>query len=154
MQQGGARVNSGRPPDPNSLRSLKGAGDWVTLPSEGRQGEPPEWPLDGQVAREAYFWKRLWKKPQAVMWERLGQEVEVALYVRNLIGAEKHGAPVNLGTLTRQGADALGLTIPGMRLNRWKIAKDEVTERRDDKSTPAQPSARDRLGLVRNAEAG
>lgn len=66
------------------------------------------------------------------MWERYGQEFEVALYVRRFSEAEELEARVNLSTLVRQMADSLGLTTPGMRANRWRINRDD--------DTPAQPS--------------
>lgn len=149
MPRGGARTNSGPAPDPMALRRERDAGEWTILPAEGRPGDAPEWPLVGRCARELDLWDRLWAKPQAMMWERLGQELEVALYVRNLALAEQPGAPVNLGTLVRQMADSLGLTTPGLRNNRWRITRDEVTERRQDSPTPAsRPSSRGRLKVV------
>lgn len=155
MPKGGARTNSGPSPDPNALRRERDHGEWTTLPAEGRSGEPPAWPLRGQSEREQTLWITLWAKPQALMWERFGQELEVALFVRNLSMAELPGAPVNLGTLVRQMADSLGLTTPGLRNNRWRIARDEVAERRADKAAPAASNTRDRLKSVRSAtEAG
>ncbi|MEU4399767.1 hypothetical protein [Micromonospora orduensis] len=149
MPRGGARTNSGPAPDPTALRRERDAGEWTVLPAEGRPGDAPEWPLVGRCARELDLWDRLWAKPQALMWERLGQELEVALYVRNLALAEQPGAPVNLGTLVRQMADSLGLTTPGLRNNRWRITRDEVTERRQDTPAPsARPSSRARLKVV------
>jgi hypothetical protein len=58
---------------------------------------------------------------------------------------------VNLSTLIRQMADSLGLTTPGMRANRWRIATDEVAERREGagKQQPAtRRAARDRFKVV------
>lgn len=53
MPRGGARVNSGPPPDPNALRRDRpsDAACWTTLPAEGRrkangaQAAAPPWPL-------------------------------------------------------------------------------------------------------------
>lgn len=47
MPRGGARANSGPPPDPNALRRERPSDKetWRTLPAEGRQGDPPAWPL-------------------------------------------------------------------------------------------------------------
>jgi hypothetical protein len=59
------------------------------------------------------------------MWERFGQHLEVALYVRRLVEAEQPKSMVNLSTLVRQMADSLGLTTPGMRANRWRIDRPE-----------------------------
>jgi hypothetical protein len=118
------------------------------LPSEGRQGEPPTWPLLGQSEREAELWGLLWRKPQALMWERFGQELEVALYVRRLAEAEEPDARVNLSTLVRQMADSLGLTTPGMRSNRWRITRDEEPRPAAGRAVAPRSSARSRLKVV------
>lgn len=149
MPKGGARARSGPAPDPTALRRERDAGEWTVLPAEGRPGDPPRWPLVGQSDREAELWARLWSKPQALMWERLGQDLEVALFVRNFALAELPGAPINLGTLVRQQQDSLGLTTPGLRANRWRITRDEVAERRADApAQAARPSSRGRLKVV------
>lgn len=153
MPKGGARVNSGPAPDPNALRRSRDVGDWTTLPAEGREGESPEWPLNGRCARELDLWDLLWKKPQALMWERYGQEYEVALYVRRFAESEIPGSAVNLSTLVRQMADSLGLSTPGMRNNRWRISGDEVAARRAESEAPApRKSSRDRLKVVNGGE--
>ena len=85
---GGARAHSGPAPDPNALRRDRDGESWVTLPAEGRSGAAPKWPLAGKSKREAELWAQEWKRPQAVIWEANGQEIEVALYVRSLIAAE------------------------------------------------------------------
>jgi hypothetical protein len=90
------------------------------------------------------------------MWERYGQEFEVALYVRRFSEAELMDSRVNLSTLVRQMADSLGLTTPGMRANRWRIAADEVAERRESsgKQEPAvRRTARDRFKVVPGGDA-
>lgn len=151
MAKGGARARSGPAPDPNALRRERDAGEWTILPAEGRQGATPDWPLTEQTDREDDLWIVLWAKPQALMWERYGQEIEVALYVRRLAEAEKGDAGVNLGTLVRQMSDSLGLTTPGMRANRWRIDRvEEETEQRPTAGpAPIAPnSARARLRAV------
>ena len=127
MPKGGARTRSGPAPDPTALARERDAGEWTILPADGRQGATPDWPLLGQGDREAGLWERLWQKPQALMWERYGLQMEVALYVRRFTEAELPDSSVNLSTLVRQMADSLGLTTPGMRANRWRIdrASDE-----------------------------
>lgn len=153
MPSGGARARSGPPPDPTALRRERDSGEWVTLPADGRQGAPPAWPLSAQTKREGELWARLWSSPQAVAWERLGQELEVALYVRRLTEAEKRGAPVAVGTLVRQMADSLGLTTPGLRSNRWKIeARPVGAEERAPRAAPG--SSRARLQVVADADGG
>ena len=143
MPKGGARTRSGPPPDPTALSTVDG--EWVTLPAAGRTSPAPEWPLPGLADREAAVWSQLWAKPQALEWERLGNEHYVALFVRRLCEAELPGAPVNLSTLVRQMSDELGLTAGGMARNRWKI------ERTDAKASPPAPeraSAKSRLTMV------
>lgn len=47
MPSGGARVSSGPPPDPNSLRTAKliDKDGWLNLPAGGYDGPVPDWPL-------------------------------------------------------------------------------------------------------------
>lgn len=124
MPSGGTRARSGPPPDPNALRRDRGTdAAWTTLPASGRSGDPPAWPLELQTERERVLWGREWKRPQALMWERNGQEHEVALYVRCLVQSEDPDSPVSLRTLVRQMQEGLGLSIPGLARNRWVIAE-------------------------------
>jgi hypothetical protein len=151
MPKGGARTRSGPAPDPTALRRERDAGEWTILPAEGREGATPDWPFEEQSVREAVLWERLWEKPQGLMWERYGQEIEVALYARRLAEAEKPESAVVLSTLVRQMADSLGLTTPGMRGNRWRI--DRVSEEDETVAGPSAPvveaaSARARLRAV------
>jgi hypothetical protein len=119
----GGHARSGPAPDPTALRRERDAGDWTTLPVEGRKGETPAWPLLGLSDREAELWEGLWSKPQAVMWESQEQQLEVALFVRNLTLVELPNSPINAGTLLRQQMDSLGLTTPGLRQHRWRIGR-------------------------------
>lgn len=150
MPKGGARTRSGPAPDPTALRRERDAGEWTILPVEGRQGATPDWPLTEQSTREAELWKSLWRKPQALMWERYDQGLEVALYVRRLVEAEEPKSPVVLSTLVRQLADSLGLTTPGMRSNRWRIDQEAQAARpaATATATVAPNSARARLRAV------
>ncbi|MEO3978783.1 hypothetical protein [Streptomyces sp. CAU 1734] len=149
MPKGGARSRSGPAPDPDALRRERDAGEWTILPADGRHGATPEWPLLEQTERENELWERLWRLPQALMWERYSQEIEVALYVRRLAAAEEPDAGVNLGTLVRQMSDSLGLTTPGIRANRWRIDRvEEAEEVPDGPMRPAANSARARLRAV------
>lgn len=149
MPKGGARSRSGPAPDPTALRRERDAGEWTILPAEGRQGATPDWPLTEQSDREAGLWDRLWRKPQALMWERYDQTIEVALYVRRLAEAEEPKSVVVLSTLVRQMADSLGLTTPGMRANRWRIDREaEAVPRPAGPVVPAANSARARLRAV------
>jgi hypothetical protein len=149
MPKGGARTRSGPAPDPNALKRDRDAGEWTILPAEGRQGATPDWPLTSQAEREEDLWEDLWSKPQALVWERYSQEIEVALYVRRLVEAEERGSAAVLTTLVRQMADSLGLTTPGMRANRWRIDRPEEADEHTAGPTPiAANSARARLRAV------
>lgn len=159
MASGGARTRSGPAPDPHALRRDRptDAAGWTTLPSEGRTGDPPAWPLTDATERENDLWWVLWRKPQALLWQSNGQVFEVAMYVRCFAEAEKAGAASSLRTLVRQQADALLLTIPAMRAARVKIAADEVAEKRTaaaKKSAPPAPSSRTRLRAVKGGKRG
>lgn len=152
MPKGGARTRSGPPPDPNALKRERDAGEWTILPAGGREGATPDWPFEEQSVREVVLWERLWRMPQALMWERYGQYFEVGLYVRRLAEAEKPDSAVVLSTLVRQIADSLGLTTPGMRSNRWRIDRpseeDEAPTGSGEAPAIAPNSARARLRAV------
>jgi hypothetical protein len=130
-----------------ALRRERDAGEWTILPAEGRQGATPDWPLTEQTIRESELWEKLWAMPQALMWERYGQDLEVALYVRRLTEAELNDSRVNLTTVVKQMADSLGLTTPGLRANRWRITADEVAAKRE---APARTAAAGRSGTARS----
>ena len=125
----GGHARSGIAPDPNALRRERTSdknGEWVHLPAEGRQGEPPPWPLDRPAQRELQLWADLWVKPQAVQWDTLGLHLMVAAYVRTVIRFEQDDAAVALGSLLRGQETDLGLNVPGLRANRWIIDTPEA----------------------------
>ena len=144
MAKGGARARSGPPPDPESLTQTDG--EWTMLPATGRAGRAPKWPLSKQTARERSLWAVEWRRPQAVMWERQGQEAEVALYVRSLVAAEQVDASVAVRTLVRQQMEALGISMQGMLRNRWRIADVDLVD--DDDGFEDADDVRSRLTVV------
>lgn len=145
MPSGGARARSGPPPDPNALRRDRNTdAAWTTLPASGRTAPAPDWPLELQTDRERVIWAKEWARPQALMWERNGQEHEVALYVRCLVQSEEPDSPVSLRTLVRQMQEGLGLSIPGMHRHRWVIA-DSVGPQIAAPTSGNVVSARDRF---------
>lgn len=173
MPSGGARARSGPPADPSALRRDR-AGDaaWTTLPAEGFTGEVPEFPLPKITVWNVYFedkkrvreydegatasrwedelglWTALWRKPQAVMWARLGLEYEVAAYVRCYIESTGEDSNSGLKTAALRMAAEIGLSLPGMHSLRWKFAEDEVAAKRGSAPAPAGKSARDRLKVI------
>lgn len=157
MPRGGARVRSGPPPDPAALRRDRGTdGEWLVLPAR-HDGPAPDWPLLEASDRELELWSELWRKGQAAEWARRGLELEVALYVRRFVEAERPMSAVALTTVVRQLGDALGLTVPGARANRWVIAEDELAVARAAElrqaGRPAASSAKTRLRAVVDANA-
>lgn len=153
MPRGGARVVSGPPPDPNALRRDR-PGDkagWTTLPVEGRPGKAPVWPLTEQTDREIELWVDLWSRPQAVMWERLGQEYEVAMCARMLARAEAPKSSVELLKTVKQFFDSLGLSTAGMLRNRWRLSEGGAPAAASStpaRKVPARKSSRSRLKVV------
>ena len=156
MASGGARPRSGPAPDPNALRrDRKSDAGWTVLPTSGREGDAPEWPLTEWSRREEVLWVAFWRKPQAILWERNAQAYEVAMHVRSFAEAEKPDASVSLRTLVRQQADALLLTIPAMHSARVKLSDDQVGAKRAAKEPAAKaPSSRNRLQAVSGDSGG
>lgn len=122
-------------PKPDGQRRRRNATVAMTrLPAEGRQGDPPPWPLDWGSEDELALWDDLWHTPQAVVWERYRWTRAVARYCTLITLAES-------GTLTisqqvsvmaeiRQIEDRLGLNPVAMLRLRWEVAPDEVGEAR------------------------
>lgn len=155
MPKGGARSRSGPAPDPNAIRRDRPSDQagWTVLDRRGRRGTAPAWPLTKASPREVVVWRRQWKRPQAIEWERNGQEEEVAIYVRALVVAEDPSAPTSSRVLVRQLQDSLGISLPGMQRLRWHIGEpksfvvdaDGATKKpRTVRGTPA----RDRFRVI------
>lgn len=144
MPSGGTRTRSGPPPDPNALRrDRKDDAGWVTLPAGGFDGDAPAFPFNGSDA-ELDYWSKLWAKPQAIMWSKLGMEFQVAAYVRAYLESVAKGASAGLKGAVLRMEGELGLSLPGMHSLRWKISEDELSDRRAETASAPQ-SARDRL---------
>lgn len=175
MPSGGSRPGAGRPPAEHSRAKDRRAraiakgkpvpviddGDWLMLPREGRSGNPPAWPLSKpskpteQSRREQEIWRRLWKTPQALGWDKVGVDRDhIALYVRYLVEAEQEGAVIGGRNLVRHYADSLGLTGPGLRMLRWRIGQPPKIAAPDPVplADPIRPapgrSARERFKLL------
>lgn len=138
MARGGPRARSG--PAPTSTeRSHKAkatAEGWTTLPADGRDGPMPAWPLVSPTDREMELWERLWESPQAVMWEQLHLDMEVASYVRLMARAEAPRSSAIIWGQVKMVAESLGLSAAGMARNRWTVASVN-----DDTDSDAPQSA-------------
>ncbi|MEJ6019864.1 phage terminase small subunit [Corynebacterium sp. H113] len=142
----------GPPPKNDGTRRTKGALPYVLaeLPSEGRKGRAPAWPLAGRAPRG---WAALWRLPQAVMWEKMHSELAVARYLLLRVDmedamAEKKEVKSAVFSEIRQSEDALGLSPKGMQTLRWRVRLDEVEEQRQHKRASNPANRRARLKVV------
>jgi hypothetical protein len=156
MPPGGARNRSGPQPDENSLKSARIGYKLTTLPAEGYDGEAPAFPLHDDTARELELWAWVWTTPQACAWiKEPWRHRTVALWVRWSVRMEDPEAPAALGNVVVRLADQVGMTPAGLKENGWKVAADQLAERRAEKAPASTaPTARDRLKAVRSAAAG
>ena len=160
VARGGARVNSGPPPDPNALRRERkdDKAGWRLLPPEGRAGDAPSWPLGPAAegvaldhAVEAEMWATLWRAPQAVVWDELGWTMEVALYCRYMAMAS--AGDMKAAGEARQWSDRLGLNPAAMLRNRWRVDVPQAVASTGSAKPIQRKSARERrLELVKDAE--
>jgi hypothetical protein len=154
MPKGGARIRSGPAPtsDQRSHKAAASADGWVTLPAEGRDGPLPPFPLDSPTSREMELWERLWEYPQAVAWEQLHQDFEVASYVRLIVRAEHPRSSAIVWGQVKQFAESLGLSVSGMQRNRWVVAPLDTDEDAGAQAGPSRAvtSLNDRLRAVAN----
>lgn len=154
MPRGGARNRSGPQADPKSLRSAERGISLTALPSEGYDGEPPEFPLPGVTDRESEVWAEVWTTPQACAWAlEPWRWRKVALWVRWSVRMEAEDASAALGNVVVRFEDQIGLTPAGLKENGWAIARDETASKRTEKATPPKKaSARDRFQVVSGGE--
>ena len=144
----GSSSRSGPAPDPEAIRrDRKTDPGWTTLPDK-REGPVPPWPLGDATKRELDLWQRQWSRPQAVMWEANGQAEEVALYVRTLTDAERPGASVAARTLVVRQQETLGISLPGLARNRWRIGTPEPAKEAPKTDGRRRPSAKERLSKI------
>lgn len=143
----GGHAASGPLRDPNALRRDRpGDGaDVVRLPSAGRKGRPPAWPLTESTKREDVLWAAAWRTPQAVEWQRLQLSVEVAVYVRSLARFEGPDAKTSDGTLIKQLMENLGISAAGLSRRGWVIDDGSPAPKVTKADDPVRTSARARF---------
>jgi len=149
MSRGGARNRSGPAADPTSGRSERRGFSLTALPSEGYDGEAPEFPLPMVSDRELEVWDALWSTPQACAWSMQSWRwLNIADLVRLQVRGEAHDAPVNIATVVRQLRADLGLTPAGLKENGWAIAVDETATKRSEKAAVVDDSDDPRARLA------
>jgi hypothetical protein len=101
----------------------------MVLPAEGRQGEPPTWPIPGRMTQaQEQAWAALWATPQAVAWEAMGCTRTIARYTRLLVACERPGATAAVHAQATALEDRLGLSPKAMRMLLWTVAPAATPE--------------------------
>lgn len=151
MPKGGARSRSGPAPTSTERSHKADSQGWTTLPAEGRDGPEPAFPLASPSPRELDLWSRLWETPQAVMWQQLNQEFEVASYVRLLARAELPKSSSMIWAQVKQVGESLGLSVSGMQRNRWTVGQIQAEDDEISPSVAGVAALSDRLRAVQGA---
>jgi hypothetical protein len=122
--------------------------DWVDLPAGGFAGEIPDFPLPDALSLEVDLWAELWRKPQAAAWDSLGLKFQVAAYVRAYLKATALEAVNGWSTVVLRMEAELGLNVPGMRANGWRISGGPTTAPATTASAARKTSSGDWLKAV------
>jgi hypothetical protein len=144
VSRGGSRNRSGPPANEKSERSDRRGYKLTALPAQGYDGPVPAFPLPSASDRELEVWEQAWRTPQACAWSMLSEAWRlhtVAMWVRVKVRCEdpESGAAL-LGQLHRF-ADQIGMTTAGLAEMGWKVAVDELAEKReDDKPAEDKPA--------------
>lgn len=118
----------GPPPKPDDQRRRRNAPtfDWVTLPADGRAGDPP--PLPGYRAWSPLvveWWAEIWASPQALEWQPSGVTLwPLAELLEQLARGETptHTVVNSIMPLWRDH----GLSPAGLQQRRWRVEKVSV----------------------------
>lgn len=132
----------GPPPKPGAIRRNKPTlGEWIELPAEGRKGPAPKLPSwrtwhPGTV--EA--WRGWWSTPQATQWDPSGRSLWRWLLLFDRLLSEPD-CPVSVHTQINGIEDRHGFSHRAMVNLRWRIKRDEVGEKRNERATSKAASA-------------
>jgi hypothetical protein len=151
MPRGGARNRSGPKPSETSARSDRRGYSLTALPAEGYSGDVPDFPLLDPTGRELEVWAQAWRLPQACAWSMPSESWRtrsVAMWVRLSVRCEAEDAGASLLAQLHRFADQIGLTTAGLAELGWKVAVDEVGEKRASASPAPKASSRDRMKVV------
>ena len=145
MARGGARNRSGPKPDEKSERSDRRSFKLTALPAEGFDGPVPEWPLSpGASPVELSYWERAWRTPQACAWSLPSESWRVptvARWVRLAVRCDDPDAGAAHLAQLHRFADQIGMTTAGLAEMGWKVAVDELAEKRPAEAV--EPTAAD-----------
>ena len=143
MARGGARNRSGPPADPSSGRSDRRGFRLTALPAEGYRGPVPDFPLPEPSERELEVWRWAWRTPQACAWSMPSEQWRVraaAMWVRLSVTCEEPGASASHLAQLHRFADQIGLTTAGLAEMGWKVAVDEMADKREQREEQAEPA--------------
>lgn len=135
------------PKDPSARRRRNAAVGKTMLPSGGRVGSVPDWPLSRDEPR---VWAELWSTPQAAAWENRGYTRVVARYAVLIAAIEDDEGvpPAALLGEVRQMEDRLGLNPKAMRSLLWEVASsDDVSDKREASAPKTSRTAAKRAEL-------
>src|SRR5690606_36081339 len=117
MARGGARNRSGPQADPNSGRSERRGIKLTALPSDGYDGDVPDWPLEPEMtATEESYWAAAWRMPQAWAWSQPSEQwriPSVARWVRLAVRCDELDAGAAHLAQLHRFADQIGMTPAG-----------------------------------------
>lgn len=151
MARGGARNRSGPKADEKSGRSDARGYSLTALPSQGYDGDIPDFPLPAPSDREVQVWSQAWRSPQACAWSmpsEMWRVRTVAMWVRLSVRCEQTDSPAALLGQLHRFADQIGMTTAGLAEMGWKVAVDETAARRGSKPEPTEDEDDPRLRLV------
>lgn len=149
----GGHARSGPAPVPGSGASERKGLKFQTLPSEGYQGPIPDFPQPVIFGSELKYWQWAWRTPQAALWATPQWSwviPAVADWCTLKAQAEDPEAPVSVRTAIRQREDDILLTSVALARAGYRIAVDEVAERRMQATKPS--GARERYLAVASGE--
>lgn len=180
MARGGARNRSGPAKDPESEKSISAGYSLTALPAEGYKGRTPAYPLEKRIftkyvtlkdgrqvlrqdtakikkvwEREQAIWKWLWTTPQACAWSMPSESwrlMTIAMYARTFVICESSTATAADKNSLHRFADQIGLTTAGLAEMGWKVAINEVAEKKEQKAkkqTAAKTGSKNRLKIVK-----
>lgn len=117
----------GRPPKPAGQKRNRAAStaEWTELPATRRGRTPPlpDWRDWSEATRR--WWKSLWRKPQAAMWDPDGMSLWTLAALFEHLHSEYCEDAVKVAAEMRQHENAHGLNPKGMRDLRWRYSPAE-----------------------------
>lgn len=103
--------------------------------------------------RETDLWKWAWSTPQACAWQREPWRLHtIAMWVRTFVICESDGSTAADKGALHRFADQIGLTPAGLVENGWKIAADELGEKRAETKPAPRRTSKDRMKVVSGGE--